>query len=244
MSGGALYGAGASDAFGFDRVEMSGLRWTDASAAETLIDVERGTNLFTIQTGPIEARLASLPPVASARVEVRLPDTLLVRVTERVAVLVWRLPDGRRLLVDRTGAAFVELAPEDSAPAGMPIINDGREEIVSTLEVGGSVPAVDLDAAARLASITPSNLDSHADELTVSISDANGFVIRSRPNGWIAIFGFYTPNPRTTALIPGQVRLLRSLLSGREDEVERVILADDRNGTFIPRATPTPGPSP
>ena len=49
------------------------------------------------------------------------------------------------------------------------------------------------------------------------------------------MFGFYTPTLRTTDLIPGQVRLLRSMLAGREDDVLRVILADDRSGTYVPR---------
>ena len=41
----------------------------------------------------------------------------------------------------------------------------------------------------------------------------DGFVIRADPQGWLAIFGFYTPSLRTPELIPGQVRLLRSLLT-------------------------------
>ena len=43
----------------------------------------------------------------------------------------------------------------------------------------------------------------------------------------------------TPDLIPGQVRLLRSLLGGREPSVDRVILASDTSGTFIPRPSPT-----
>ena len=64
------------------------------------------------------------------------------------------------------------------------------------------------------------------------------------------MFGFYTPTLRTTDLIPGQVRLLRSLLYGREAKVGRIILADDRSGTYIPRgsapssATPEATPEP
>ena len=62
----------------------------------------------------------------------------------------------------------------------------------------------------------PDDVGSAADGLTVAVTDENGFVIRSRPAGWSAIFGFYTPSLRTPELIPGQVRLLRSLLIGRE----------------------------
>ena len=54
------------------------------------------------------------------------------------------------------------------------------------------------------------------------------------------MFGFYTPSLRQTELIPEQVRLLRSLLIGREPLVDRIILASGTNGTYIPRPTPKP----
>lgn len=243
LSGGAVYGAGASDAFGFDHLDVTGLRWAGEAAVRELVDLDPGTNLIGIRTASIAARIASLPPVAGARVEVRLPHTLLVRVTEREAVLVWRLTDGRRFLVDRAGVAFVELAEADSAPAGMPVIRDDRVEIATALSVGITLPAVSIDAAARLASLEPADVGSAATRLTVNISDANGFVVAAEPTGWRAIFGFYTPNLRTTDLIPGQVRLLRSLLEGREGGVDVVILADDRNGTYVPKPTPAPSAS-
>ena len=37
-------------------------------------------------------------------------------------------------------------------------------------------------------------------------------------------------------MIPGQVRLLRSLLAGREPEVRRIVLASETTGTYIPAA--------
>jgi len=68
-------------------------------------------------------------------------------------------------------------------------------------------------------------------------------VVRASPVGWLAIFGFYTPTLRTTELIPGQVRLLRSLLADREATVERVVLADGTSGTYLPRPTAKPTPT-
>ena len=80
--------------------------------------------------------------------------------------------------------------------------------------------------------------------MRLTVSDQNGFVLRTGQDGWIAIFGFYTPTLRTPELIPGQVRLLRSLLIGREPLVERVILASETDGTYIPKATPLPSATP
>jgi len=58
------------------------------------------------------------------------------------------------------------------------------------------------------------------------------------------VFGKYGSHERTPALIPGQVQLLTGLLRGREDTVQTIILADDREGTFTPKATPRPSATP
>jgi hypothetical protein len=106
--------------------------------------------------------------------------------------------------------------------------------------VGGRLDPLDLDAATRLGSIKPADVGSAAARLAVMVTDENGFVVKAMPAGWSAVFGFYTPSLRRPDLIAGQVRLLHSLLEGREPAVDRVILASDTSGTFIPRPSPTP----
>jgi hypothetical protein len=70
-------------------------------------------------------------------------------------------------------------------------------------------------------------------------------VLHGEPDGWNAVFGFYTPTLRTTELVPGQVRLLRSMIAHYgEQDVRRVILADERSGTVVERSTPKPSASP
>ena len=126
------------------------------------------------------------------------------------------------------------------------MIDDRRPES-ATLGVGSALDPVTLDAALRLGSLhAGATSAARARTLDIQLDDQDGFVLRGDPAGWKAIFGFYTPTLRTTDLIPGQVRLLRSLCSPAHDEsnVLRVILADDRSGTWIPRATPAPSESP
>ena len=74
------------------------------------------------------------------------------------------------------------------------------------------------------------------------MTDDRGFTITGGSGGWVAVFGFYGQDQRTPSLIPGQVQLLGGLLAGREDTVQTVILADDREGTYIAKPTPTPRP--
>ncbi len=239
----AIYGVGASSAFDYRTLEVVGTRYTDPSAVESALAVARGENLFVLSTTPLLTALESLPTVRAAHVDVRLPETLAVSIDERVPVMVWQVGD-RRYLADADGTLFALLPdrpPTDAA--ALPVIDDQRVESVN-LDVGKSLDPADLDAATRLASLVPADLGSAAVSLGVSVTDAHGFVVTTRPSSWSAVFGFYTPSLRTTGMIPDQVRLLRSLLAGREAEVQRVILASGSEGTYTPRAAPPGSPSP
>ena len=239
---GAMYGVAASPAFGLGPVLVRGVRLTDPAEVTAGLAVSSGTNLFALATGPLAARLRELPTIASATVTVRLPDTLDVDVREREPILVWDVAP-RRFLVDRDGVLFAELqdGADGRTPDGAPLpeMSDTRAGSTS-LAVGARLDPLDLDAATRLGSIRPPDVGSAAARLKVSVTDENGFVVSAAPGGWSAVFGFYTPSLRRPDLIPGQVRLLRSLLADREPTVDRVILASDTSGTYLPRPSPTP----
>jgi hypothetical protein len=83
----------------------------------------------------------------------------------------------------------------------------------------------------------PADVGSTATGLAVRITDSDGFVVAPRPSAWVAVFGSYGHAVRQPDLIPGQVRLLRSLIIGRETECSRIVLADDRNGTCLPASS-------
>jgi cell division septal protein FtsQ len=235
-----LYGVAASDAFALRGVEFEGMTWTSRASLGAALAVPPGSNAFTIATEPLARRLEGLPAVRGATVSVVLPDTLRVVVDERLALVAWQV-GGSRFVVDGTGFLFGQLEPDDPAAAGLPIVDDHRVES-GDLGVGARLDPVSLDAALRIGSLTPAQVGSGARRLAIRIDDAEGFSITAEPTGWTAVFGFYTPTLRTTDLIPGQVRLLRSLLLGQEEKALRIVLADDRSGTFVPRPTPTAAP--
>jgi hypothetical protein len=121
------------------------------------------------------------------------------------------------------------------------LVDDRRGATAPALAIGGRLDAVDLDVATRLGSITPADIGSNADRLRVIVTEADGFVVNVQ-GGWTAVFGFYSPATRPTDMIPGQVRLLRSLLAGREATVARIVLASETGGTYIPKPTPKATP--
>jgi cell division septal protein FtsQ len=243
-SAGAIYGLTASSAFGVSQIDVTGATITGAATITQRLDLATGQNLFDIATEPLEAGLRQIPAVAAADVSIGLPDRVSVTIVERRPIVVWRVGE-RRLLVDDGGLLFAELDPSASVPAldVLPVVTDNRATAAS-LGIGMTLDTVDLDAAFRLASLTPAQVGSAAAALTVAVTDDHGFVVSSGPKGWDAIFGFYGLSLRTTDLIPGQVQLLKTLLVGREDAVKTVILADDREGTYVPKATPKASASP
>lgn len=243
ITAGATYGLATTSAFGFERLEVSGATLTGADAIRAKVGLDDGTNLVGLATEPIAERLRELPAIRNVDVSVGLPDALRVTVEERRPVIVWAVGDGR-FAVDDGGLLFAEVASDPTAvSSATPIIVDERAASAG-VAVRSVLDPVDLDAATRLGSLTPSQVGSHATSLRVHVTDDRGFTISSGRGGWVAVFGFYGRNLRTPALIPGQVQLLNGLLAGREDTVQTVILADDREGTYIVKPTPRPSATP
>lgn len=253
----AVYGLASSPVFGLDRVTTTGVALTDDALVRAALEVPRGTNLMTLDTATLAAQLETLPTVRDAAVTAALPGTLDVRLTERRPILAWAVGE-RRFLADVEGRLIAEVAPDVELPrladdgtvvtgAGaaakgeaLPLLVDARAS-GTALEVGDRLQPTLLDAARRIGALTPSDVGSDAPALTVSIDDTDGFVLRPSAGGWTAVFGFYTPSLRSPEMVPGQVRLLRSLLSDREDALARVVLASETDGTFV--ALPSPEPS-
>ncbi|HKF85052.1 MAG TPA: FtsQ-type POTRA domain-containing protein [Candidatus Limnocylindrales bacterium] len=241
---GGLYGSVASDAFTARTTSVRGNTWTSEEAIVAALAVPPGQNVFTLETTALEERIEQIPAVAGAEVTVALPDGVRVSVAEREALIAWAVGP-HRYLVDAGGTLFGETGQEPSDDAAqLPVVTDRRLSSVA-LEIGSTLDPVSLDAALRLASLTPGDIGSAGRAVGVRIDDENGFVLHGEPEGWNAIFGFYTPTLRTTDLIPGQVRLLRSLMAANDEStVQRVVLADERSGTWVPRRTPHPSDSP
>jgi cell division septal protein FtsQ len=238
LSAFAIYGVGASPAFDFSDLRIEGATYTDPEAVQRSVEPARGENLFLLSTAPLIAELRNIATVADARIGIALPGTLVVTIDEREPILVWKI-GSQRYLVDRDGLLVGRLG-DDAPPAAEQLTTVVDERARSAVfGVGVRLDPVDVDAATRLSSLTPAQISSVAGRLAVVVTDDHGFELREQPKGWTAIFGFYTPRLRRTDIIPGQVRLLSRLLEGREAEIDSIVLADEHDGTYIPKPTPT-----
>jgi POTRA domain, FtsQ-type len=223
-------------AFGLTRTDVPSLTWTNADAIQAALAQPVGANVFRLETGPLVAAIEALPAVAHAEVSVSLPDAaLVVRVEERQPILAWSLGD-TRYIADREGRIFATVIKGAAVPAGVAAVDDRRPRPAG-LGIGASLDPVDLDVATRLGSLTPADIGSNAQRLILAVTESDGFILVA-PGAWTAIFGFYSPATRPTDMIPAQVRLLKSLIAGREGSVARIILASGTDGTYVPRPTP------
>lgn len=237
---GLMWGAVASPVFAVKTVEVEGAILTGDDAVRAALALPTpAPNAFALATDVLRERLLALPAVADAEVSVGLPGVLRVRIVEREPVLAWRLP-GALLLVDRDGRIVADAGADGSGPAGaaaagLPVVAD-RRPLGETPSVGDHLDALDLDVATRLLSLVPADVDSGAPAFLVGVDERDGWtLIPTGEDPWTAVFGFYGPEIRGPAMIPEQVRLLRSLLAGREADLLRVVLAGAREGTYTLR---------
>jgi cell division septal protein FtsQ len=230
----ATYGVAASSIFGLRQVLVEDHRFTSTVAAEDALALTKGTNLFALSTDRLAAALRSLTTVRDATVSVELPDTVRVRLDERQPVLVWAVGE-QRYLVDGEGVLFATLETAPAAAQGLRVVDD-RRSTSPGLATGARLDPVDIDAATRLGSLAPADVGSAAAGLSIALDDERGFTIASDPTAWTATFGFYTPTLRTPELVPGQVRLLRSLIARvGEGKLATILLTDPTNGTYTVR---------
>jgi cell division septal protein FtsQ len=129
------------------------------------------------------ARLRSLTAVRDAHVELWLPSTARITLVERAAVGRWIASDGNEWFIDADGVVFNSI--DRSAAPDLKVFDEraartGGERIDS--------PAL-VEAALRLAALTPGELRADATGLRVVMSaGANGLVLRTAA-GWEIRFG-------------------------------------------------------
>ena len=239
---GLIWGAVASPVFGVKAVEVEGAVLTGDDAVRAALDLPTpAPNAFTLATDVLRERLLALPAVADAEVSVGLPGTLRVRIVEREPALAWRRA-GALLLADRRGRIVADAAADGAAAAaaaeGLPLVADRRTS-GELPAVGGRLDALDLDVATRLLPLVPADLGSAAPALLVGVDERDGWTLTPTvEDPWTAVFGFYGSEIRGPEMIPEQVRLLRSLLAGREARLLRVVLAGSSEGTFTLKPEP------
>jgi cell division protein FtsQ len=159
-----------SSVFGVRTVTVRGIHTLRADQVRSAAKIDNGAPLVRLDTDGIRTRVEALPDVASAKVTTSFPSTVIITVSERVAVGVVQTGSGY-LLVDRTGNQF---RTARDRPAHLPLFvipkgTDARETGGAVATVAAALPA---RIRARIASIQA--LDPQAITLLLT----NGRVVR------------------------------------------------------------------
>ena len=114
--------------FAIKAVEISGATHTAASGVERIAAAYKGRNLFRLDIASVQKDFLTLPWVERIQIEKKLPDTLAIRIIERVPVaLVVR--DGTPQYVDSRGRIFADLSPA-AGNDELPLITSADGDVV------------------------------------------------------------------------------------------------------------------
>ncbi|HET6209918.1 MAG TPA: FtsQ-type POTRA domain-containing protein [Jatrophihabitans sp.] len=150
---------GFSSVLGVHTVVVSGTRLLSPAQVSSAAAVRPGSPLSRLDTAAIRARVAALPQVRTVTVRTSYPSTVLIQVTERVAVGYRAVADGAGLV----DADNVQFRTQSRPPAGLPQLATavpGRsEEAAAVAAVAGALPPelarrVSLISAASTESVT------------------------------------------------------------------------------------------
>ncbi|HEY3629861.1 MAG TPA: FtsQ-type POTRA domain-containing protein [Jatrophihabitantaceae bacterium] len=108
-----------SSVLGANRVVVHGAHTVSAAQIRSTAEVPHGHPLVRLDTGAIARRVETLPGIADVRVGVSYPSTVVITVTERVAVGYLAVGGGstKAILIDKSGRQFRTVG---TAPAALP----------------------------------------------------------------------------------------------------------------------------
>ena len=140
--------------FAVRRIDVAGAVHTEAAAVERMTRQYEGMNLFQIDIARVQRDLGALGWVRRIDIEKSLPDTLRIKISERVPVALVR--GGEQLFyVDAEGVRFAELSPA-AGNDELPLIADATgAELVRTLAFLESLRRGDAAMYGRVSEVRP-----------------------------------------------------------------------------------------
>jgi len=144
----------SDERFAVRTIELAGVKHTPKAALDQVTQRYVGLNLFQIDIDRVQRDLSGLGWVRRIDIEKQVPDTLRIKITERIPVALVRLSD-KLLYVDEEGAAFAELSPR-VGDADLPLIADARgAELVRSVQLLTTLAQRDPEIYSRISEVWP-----------------------------------------------------------------------------------------
>jgi cell division septal protein FtsQ len=150
-----LYWRTQSDGrFAVRHLETSGAQHTTSADVEAVRQRYLGTNLFHLDIAGLRRDVSSLPWVSRVEIEKKLPDTLKVRIVERIPIALVQSNDTIRYVDDR-GVAFAGLSPA-SGDSDLPLISGAQSgDLPRSVAILRTLRAQDPDLYSRISEMHP-----------------------------------------------------------------------------------------
>ncbi|TAK71113.1 MAG: FtsQ-type POTRA domain-containing protein [Actinomycetota bacterium] len=183
---------GFSGVLALRTVTVQGASEATMTAVRDAVADEVGRPLLRVDTAAVQSRIAAIPLVATATVTRSWPDSVIVVVTERIAVAVVGDATGGFRVVDATG---VTLRTTASRPSDLLFVKDVTEPaaLAAAVAVAATLPA---DLAGQVIAISATSPDA------VSLKLSGGAVVRwgsaERPELKAAVLAALLPRHATT----------------------------------------------
>jgi cell division protein FtsQ len=164
VAGGLLVGALLSRQYVIRHVEVVGGEALTEAHVETLAGVT-GRTIWFVQPNEVEARVRQSPYVEQVWAQMRLPDTLVVRVTERRPEVQW-IHAGTAYAVSQDGL-ILSAAPITEVMTDTVVITD-TATVTDTAVITDTQPLTETDVASDPTStLAPSDVPASVDRIMI-----------------------------------------------------------------------------
>lgn len=132
-------------------IEVDGRRYTERGELFAALGTSDGAPILAFNPVDALARVQQLPWVASATIERRLPDSVVVRLVERQPIARWQ-HDNKTVVIDRDGNPLPRAKPELFAKLPLLVGADAPQHAEEFLDTLGEFPALaaNMKAAVRV----------------------------------------------------------------------------------------------
>ena len=166
-----------------EKVAISGTKLLTTDGVRTAAAVPMGLPLARQDTAAIADRVATLAPVDTVTVDRSWPNTVVVKVVERVPVVAAKTGAGYQL-VDHTGKAFENVA---ALPDGLVVANVDPGNAALLVEAGTIATDVPNDLRSQIASIDGTSTDSFKVHLSSGLVITWGSADQSTLKGQVSL---------------------------------------------------------
>jgi cell division protein FtsQ len=98
----------ADSGYRIDNIMLEGRTYTDVAEVLSIVRLEKGDPIFRFDPVTAKKMLEGVAWIKDARVERRLPDTIYIKLTERVPFALWQKSKKELVLIDQDGIILTD----------------------------------------------------------------------------------------------------------------------------------------